>query len=138
MKNFVPLRIAVSALLLGFIIRPWCANASISFLGVAAGDARTDEVTVWTRAKDESNPQPTAINAQISTDPSFGTGVTTLLAGTADSPTDYTVKAQIGNLRSGTIYYYRFQTLDASVTSNVGKIKTVPDEKAKVAIHFAF
>jgi len=30
-------------------------------------------------------------------------------------------------LQSATVYYYRFQTFDASVTSNVGKFKTVPD-----------
>jgi phosphodiesterase/alkaline phosphatase D-like protein len=63
--------------------------------------------------------------------------VTTLLAGTADAPSDYTVKTNIGSLQSATVYYYRFQTLDASVTSNVGKFKTVPDAKAKVAVHFA-
>ena len=63
--------------------------------------------------------------------------MTTLLAGTADATTDYTVKTNIGSLGSGTVYYYRFQTLDGSVTSNVGKFKTAPDAKAKVPVHFA-
>jgi phosphodiesterase/alkaline phosphatase D-like protein len=138
MKNFVSFRVIALAFAVGFIIRPAWADASVNFLGVAAGDATTDHVAVWTRAKDESDPQPTGINVQISTDPSFSTGVTTLLAGTADAPTDYTVKTDIGGLQSGTVYYYRFQTLDAGVTSNVGKFKTVPEAKAKVAVHFAF
>jgi phosphodiesterase/alkaline phosphatase D-like protein len=138
MKNFVSFRVIALAFILGLITQPTRADASVNFLGVAAGDATTDDVTVWTRAKDESNPQPTAVNVQISTDPTFSTGVTTLLAGTADATTDYTVKANIGGLSLGTVYYYRFQTLDAGVTSNVGKFKTVPGAKAKVAVHFAF
>src|SRR5262245_1927907 len=111
MKSFISFRLIVLSSIAGCIIQPTYAEASVGFLGVAAGDTTTDGVTVWTRAKDESNPQPTAINVQISTDPSFGMGVTTLLAGTADTPTDYTVKTQIGSLQSGTVYYYRFQTL---------------------------
>lgn len=138
MKNFVSFRIIAVAFVVGCITQLTCADASVSFLGVAAGDATTDDVTVWTRAKDESNPQPTAINVQISRDPTFTSGVNTLLAGTADAPTDYTVKTNVAGLESATLYYYRFQTLDASVTSNIGKFKTVPDAKAKVAVHFAF
>src|SRR6476660_9324834 len=87
----------------------------------------------------KTNPaqEPTQLNVQITTDPNFVTGVTTLLAGTADATTDYTVKTNIGSLHSATVYYYRFQTLNASMTSNVGKFKTAPDAKAKVAVHFA-
>jgi len=138
MKNFVSLRIIALAFIAGFITQVTCADASVSFLGVAAGDATTDDATVWTRAKDESSPGPTAINVQISMDPTFTSGVTTLLAGTADATTNYTVKANVAGLQSATVYYYRFQTLDASVTSNVGKFKTVPDAKARVPVHFAF
>ena len=137
MKKFVSFRIVALAFIAVFVTQVRCAYASVSFLGVAAGDATTDDVTVWTRAKDEVSPGPTAINVQISTDPNFISGVTTLPAGTADAPSDYTVKTNVAGLQSATVYYYRFQTLDASVTSNVGKFKTVPDAKAKVAVHFA-
>jgi phosphodiesterase/alkaline phosphatase D-like protein len=116
MKSFVLFRIAVLAFVAGFMVKATPADASVTFLGVAAGDATTDDATVWTRAKDESNPQATAINVQISTDPTFISGVTTLLAGTADAPTDYTVKTNVAGLQSAAVYYYRFQTLDASVT----------------------
>jgi phosphodiesterase/alkaline phosphatase D-like protein len=139
MKNFLSFRNKALASAAGCIIQLTCADASVNFLGVAAGDATSHDVIVWTRAKDESNPQPTAINVQISADPTFSAGVTTtLLSGTADAPTDYTLKANIGGLQSGTVYYYRFQTLDAAVTSNVGKFKTAPDPKAAVPVHFAF
>src|SRR6476661_699820 len=112
MKNFVSFRTTALAFLAALITQVTSADASVSFLGVAAGDATTNDATVWTRAKDESNPGPTPLNVQITTDPNFITGVTTFLAGTADVTTDYTVKINLGNLRSATVYYYRFQTLN--------------------------
>jgi len=138
MRTFFSFRIAALALAAGWIGNTMSANASVTFLGVAAGDATTEDAIVWTRAKDEANPQPTDINVQITQDPTFNTGVTTLFAGTAGSPTDYTVKADVGGLESGIIYYYRFQTTDGLVTSNVGKFKTPPDPAARAAVHFAF
>jgi phosphodiesterase/alkaline phosphatase D-like protein len=138
MKNFVSLRIITLVLVTGYMLKTTGADADVTFLGVAAGDATTNDVTVWTRAKDEVNPQPTAINVQISQDPLFITGVTTLPAGTAGSPTDFTVKSDLGGLEPGTVYYYRFQTTNASVTSNVGKFKTAPNPTANVPVHFGF
>ena len=128
--------LAIAIATLFSIVLP-SANAAVSFLGVAAGDATTEDVTLWTRAKDEANPQPTALNVQISTSPAFATGVTTLSAGTADAGTDFTLKANIGGLVPGTVYFYRFLTSDGSVTSIVGKFKTAPDAKAHVPVRFA-
>ena len=122
------------AIAAGFIIT--MADAALTFLGVAAGDATTNDVIVWTRAEDESNPEPTDINVQITTDPTFGTGVSTMLTGTATALTDYTVKTNIGSLASGTVYYYRFQTTDGLITSNIGKFKTAPNPMARVAVRF--
>src|SRR5262245_24931947 len=79
MKTFFLLRNAALALAAGFTIAT--ADANITFLGVAAGDASTNDVIVWTRAKDESNPQPTDINAQFTTDSTFTSGIATMLAG---------------------------------------------------------
>src|SRR6266542_6087090 len=135
MKNFVSFRIVTLALVAGYLLKTTTADADVAFLGVAAGDAITNDVIVWTRAKDESNPQPTDINVQISTDPTFTTGVTTLPAGTAGSPTDYTVKSEVGSLQSGTVYYYRFQTTAGLVPSNVGKFKTPPNPTANAPDH---
>jgi phosphodiesterase/alkaline phosphatase D-like protein len=138
MKNLVSLRFVTLVLVTGYMLKTTGADADVTFLGVAAGDATTNDVAVWTRAKDEANPQPTAINVQISQDPTFITGVTTLPEGTAGSPTDYTVKSNLGALEPGTVYYYRFQTTNASVTSNVGKFKTAPNPTANVPVHFGF
>jgi len=134
MKNFLSLRNAALAVAAGFTIAT--ADADLTFSGVAAGDATTNDVIVWTRAKDDANPQPTDINVQITTDPTFTSGVSTLLAGTAAALTDYTVKTSISSLQSGTVYYYRFQTTDGLITSNVGKFKTAPDPMARVAVRF--
>jgi len=138
MKNFISLRIITLVFVTGYMLKTTSADADVIFLGVAAGDATTNDVVVWTRAKDEANPQPTAINVQISQDPTFITGVTTLPAGTTGSPTDFTVKSNLGGLEPGTVYYYRFQTTNASVTSNVGKFKTAPNPASNVPVHFAF
>ena len=135
MKNFFSLRNAALAAAAGFTIAT--ANADLAFLGVAAGDATNTDVIVWTRAKDEINPHPTDINVQITTDPTFSSGISTILAGTAAAPTDYTVKTNIGSLQSGTIYYYRFQTTNGLIKSNIGKFKTAPDPMAPVAVRFA-
>ena len=105
MKNFVSFRSTALAFFAALITQVTSADASVSFLGVAAGDATTNDATVWTRAKDESSPGPTQINVQITTDPTFSHGVTTFLAGTADAPTDYTVKTHIGSLHSATVYF---------------------------------
>jgi len=59
MKNFVSLRIATLVLVAGYMLKTTSADADVTFLGVAAGDATTNDVIVWTRAKDEANPQPT-------------------------------------------------------------------------------
>ncbi|PYK62604.1 MAG: hypothetical protein DME50_19050, partial [Verrucomicrobia bacterium] len=60
MKNFISLRIATLALFTGYMLKTTDAHADLTFLGVAAGDATTSDVIVWTRAKDEADPQPTA------------------------------------------------------------------------------
>src|SRR5262249_21321252 len=134
MKKLFSLRNAALFFAAGFLITT--ADADLTFLGVAAGDATTNDVIVWTRAKDESNPQPTDINVQVATDPTFS-GVSPMLAGTATAMTDYTVKTNIGSLQPGTIYYYRFQTTDGLITSNVGKFKTAPNPMASAAVRFA-
>jgi phosphodiesterase/alkaline phosphatase D-like protein len=104
MKNFASFRIVILALVAGYMLKTTSADADVTFLGVAAGDATTNDVTVWTRAKDEANPQPTAINVQISQDPrSLRSHY--IARRTAGSPTDFTVKSDLGGLEPGTVYY---------------------------------
>jgi phosphodiesterase/alkaline phosphatase D-like protein len=74
MKNSISLRVIAFGFVAGCIFKTTDAVADVTFLGVASGDATTNDVLVWTRAKDEGNPQPTAINVQISQDPTSITG----------------------------------------------------------------
>ena len=112
------------------------AHAAVEFLGVAAGDASSTNATLWTRAVDASAPANTALTIQLTTDPTFATGVTTL-SGTTDSTKDYTCKVDITDLTPNTQYYYRFlgPTLEVSI---IGKVKTAPLPYTKAPLHFAF
>jgi len=101
MKNLFSLRNAALLSAAAFMITT--ADADLMFLGVAAGDATSTDVILWTRAKDEFNPQPMDVNVQITTDPTFSSGVSTMFAGTAAALTDYTVKTNIGSLQAGII-----------------------------------
>jgi phosphodiesterase/alkaline phosphatase D-like protein len=48
MKNFVSLRIATLVLVTGYMLKTTSADADVTFLGVAAGDATTNDAIVWT------------------------------------------------------------------------------------------
>ncbi len=120
------------------ITAPLTSRAAVAFLGVASGDASSEDATVWTRAKDDASSQAVAVNVQVSTDATFKKKVSAFSAGTADAPTDYTVKANLVGLLPGTTYYYRFLTANGAVVSNVGKFKTAPKPNKNVAVRFAF
>jgi phosphodiesterase/alkaline phosphatase D-like protein len=131
--------LAVGAAGLAFIAAP--AQAAVSFLGVAAGDADTTSVILWTRAVDDT--QPTAaipVTLQYSTDPTFNTGVSS--QGFTTTPVlpasgDGTLKVSLTGLSAATRYYYRFVGSDSTV-SNVGTFKTAPAASTRVPVKFAF
>ena len=109
---------------------------SVTFTGVASGDASTDEAVIWTRAVDGSLPSAaTTLTAQISTNPSFTSPITGTAA--TDPLADFTLKFDFPGLVSGTQYYYRFVG-PAGETSIVGKFKTAPAANASAPLHFAF
>ncbi len=112
------------------------ADAAVAFLGVAAGDASSTNATLWTRAVDASAPSNTALTIELTTDPSFATGVIPL-SGSTDSTKDYTCKVDVTGLAPGTQYYYRFVG-PANETSIIGKVKTAPLPSASAPLHFAF
>jgi len=114
------------------------AQAAVSFLGVAAGDATSTSAVLWTRAMDSAVPGNTILALDISTDPAFASAVTRVAnACTADSTKDSVCKLKMGALTPNTIYYYRF-VAPAGETSIVGKVKTAPDTETSVPLHFAF
>jgi phosphodiesterase/alkaline phosphatase D-like protein len=116
-----------------------CAQAEITFLGVAAGDASESEAVLWTRAVDTNAPSAAALSVQLSAnDPTLTSGVVTFAVNT-DPARDYTAKIVVSNLVAGTHYYYRFvSTADPTIASLVGTFKTAPKPDASAAVRFAF
>jgi acid phosphatase len=117
------------------------ATSTVNFLGVAAGDASSTDVVVWTRATDSSNVgSAVTVTLQLSTDNTFSTGVVSQsLTTTTASVGDNTCKANVTGLTPATRYYYRFVAQDdTSNTSLVGTFKTAPSATANYPLHFAF
>jgi phosphodiesterase/alkaline phosphatase D-like protein len=108
---------------------------SISFLGVASGDATSSDAILWTRAQDSANPAGVPVTAVVSTDPGLASGQS--YHGTTDPTQDYTIHLDATGLQSGTTYYYEFVAGDGTV-SQEGTFKTAPDANAKVAVNFGF
>jgi phosphodiesterase/alkaline phosphatase D-like protein len=114
------------------------AEAATSFSGVAAGDATTTSVTLWTRAVDTVTPNATTVlSVLITTDPAFLTGISTLPGCTTNALKDFTCKVNLTQLTPGTVYFYRFMSSSGDV-SNTGRLKTAPDASVKAPVHFAF
>lgn len=126
----------LQALAAGLILASAPAHAAIAYLGVASGDVTTSNAIVWTRAVDASAPAAAALTIQVTTDPTFTTGISTVNS-TTDAAKDYTCKVDITGLLPGTVYYYRVVG-PASELSIVGKFKTAPAANADAALHFAF
>jgi phosphodiesterase/alkaline phosphatase D-like protein len=109
---------------------------SVSFLGVGAGDASSNDAILWTRAQDSATATGVALMAQVSTDQTFATGLATF-AGITDPAHDYTIHIDATGLASGTRYYYRFVASDGTL-SQVGTFVTAPDPTAHVAVNSGF
>jgi 3-phytase/alkaline phosphatase D len=119
---------------------------TVTFLGVAAGDATSTDVILWTRTQDSAAvPNQTTgyvpgisvnLTALVSTDPAFGSGLS--YNGTTDPNLDYTIHLDATGLQSGTNYYYEFMTPDGSSISQEGTFKTAPASTAQVAVHSGF
>jgi phosphodiesterase/alkaline phosphatase D-like protein len=118
---------------------------SISFLGVAAGDATSSDAILWTRTQDSAavrNPVTgyipgisVQLDALVSTDPALGSGF--FYSGTTDPTRDYTIHLDATGLQSGTTYYYRFVGGDGTL-SQEGTFKTAPAPTADAAVNFGF
>ena len=111
------------------------AEASFNFTGVAAGDATSSKITLWTRAVDDAAPAPAVVTMELATDSGFSHIVATVNATTSAS-TDYTLKFAGTGLHPSKVYYYRFRS--GAVTSIVGRFKTAPEPHDAEPVHFAF
>src|SRR5262249_7646866 len=109
---------------------------SVSFLAVGAGDASSSDAILWTRAQDSSTAAGVGLLAQVSTDPTFATGLATF-AGVTDPAHDYTIHVDATGLQAGTRYYYRFVASDNTI-SPVGTFVTAPAATANVPVSLGF
>src|SRR5262245_19971746 len=104
----------------------------VTFLGVGAGDATATDAILWTRAQDITRATGVGLMAQVSTDPTFDTGLATF-AGVTDPAHDYTVHVDATGLEPGTRYYYR-SIADANTVSQVGTFVTAPAPTADAPV----
>src|SRR5262249_59386946 len=92
---------------------------------------------LWTRAQDSGSPSGVALKAQVSTDQTFATDLTTFDGVTTDPAHDYTIHVDATGLESGTRYFYRFLADDNTV-SQVGTFVTAPDPTADAPVSLGF
>src|SRR5262245_61091824 len=121
------------------------AQAAVSFLGVAAGDATSTSAILWTRAVDSAAPTNTPLMLEYSTSPLPADPVEPLVAllrgitqkfgaCTTDSSRDHVCKLKLDGLTPNTVYYYRFVG-PAKGASIVGRFKTAPDSSTSAPLH---
>lgn len=113
-------------------------GVAIAYSGIAAGDATFRRAILWTRTEDATTRQgiTSDLTLQLSRNPNFQP-IAQSLTGATGANRDYTLKLEATGLLSNTRYYYRFVAPDGS-TSQVGKFKTAPQPKEKVAVRFGF
>jgi alkaline phosphatase D len=88
--------------------------------GVAAGDATDTTAIFWTRFPDSAM----GGFLDVTTDPTFGGGVQTVVVPTPAAGDDGTVKVDVSMLTAYTEYFYRFR--QGADTSPTGRVKTAP------------
>jgi len=111
-------------------------------LGVASGDPSPDGVVLWTRlAPDPLNgggmrPLPVLVRWQVALDPQMMNVVSAGLA-IAWPSLAHSVHVEVGGLRAGQWYYYRFSAGGAE--SPIGRTRTLPRPGTRVeSMRFAF
>ncbi|MFC0401814.1 alkaline phosphatase D family protein [Paraburkholderia rhizosphaerae] len=105
--------------------------------GVASGDPRADSVVFWTRAiASAGGTAPVAVQLQISPTSDFA-ALAANVALQAVSDHDFTVRAKVTGLKSGSTYFYRF--IAGSDVSATGTAKTAPAaDAANDKVRFAW
>ncbi|MDB9449912.1 ExeM/NucH family extracellular endonuclease, partial [Dolichospermum circinale] len=117
-------------------------GVTAGFTGVAAGDATSNSVILWTRTFDTATPSQSSgvtenVKLEISTDLGFGNIVQSINSITRGANYDYTLKINATGLQSNTKYYYRFQAATGEL-SQVGTFKTIPNPTVAASVKFAF
>ncbi|WP_313441377.1 alkaline phosphatase D family protein [Novosphingobium sp.] len=105
----------------------FAASADPFALGVASGDPAADGFVLWTRLAGPAGtvlpPRAVAVRFEVAEDEAFHRIVRTGIE-IARPEAAHSVHVELGGLRDGRTYWYRFHALGA--TSPVGRTKTVP------------
>jgi phosphodiesterase/alkaline phosphatase D-like protein len=109
---------------------PSAASADSFSLGVAAGEVSPNSAILWGRAD-----QAGETRLELATDAGF-TRVVRRLKVEATTANDLTVQRRVGDLQSGTRFWYRFTS--GAAASDVGTFVTAPKTNADAAIKFAW
>jgi phosphodiesterase/alkaline phosphatase D-like protein len=119
------------------ILAPYSASAGAAggtfAHGVASGDPGHDSVVIWTRLTVDTS-EPLTVVWEIAADEAF-TDMRGKGEALASPAADWTVKAVVGELSPGAVYFYRFRAGDA--VSPVGRTRTLPAgavERARFAV----
>ena len=91
--------------------------------GVASGEPLSDRVILWTRITPQSPRRTVSVKYEVATDPRMRRVVKDGEVRTSVAR-DFTVKVDVGRLRAGTTYYYRFEVEDEE--SPIGRTRTLP------------
>ncbi len=99
--------------------------------GVASGDPLQDKVVIWTRVTPENGDSDVDVAWAIATDTLFRNVVQNGRVRTG-SNRDFTVKIDVQELQSGTVYYYVFTAYGRS--SLIGRTRTLAESTDHVRI----
>ncbi|MBS1680754.1 MAG: alkaline phosphatase D family protein [Bacteroidetes bacterium] len=99
--------------------------------GVASGDPLQDRIILWTRVTPEDSTTVVKVKWEISTQPDFSSDLFSDSLSTSLQK-DFTVKADVGGLKPGTKYFFRFSALGA--VSETGETQTLPSEPDSLKI----
>ncbi|MCX8099076.1 MAG: alkaline phosphatase D family protein [Casimicrobiaceae bacterium] len=102
--------------------------------GVASGDPLADRVVIWTHARFPDRLDDVPLEWEVATDSSF-TSLAASGQAVARAEHGHTVKVDVGGLRPGTSYFYRFRY--AGVLSPTGQTRTLPTgqvERIRLAV----
>ena len=99
--------------------------------GVASGDPLHDRVVIWTRVTPAAGTSSVSLTWEVAADPQFRRRVGSGRA-TAAPAGDHTVKVDVGGLKPGTDYWYRFRA--ANAVSPVGRTRTLPQGRVEEVV----
>jgi alkaline phosphatase D len=112
------------------------AGKNVFEYGVASGDPLDTSVIIWTAVNDPSAALQVQLKWEMSTNVSFNPIVA---SGTVNAllANDFTAKVDVTGLSAGTQYWYRFKLATGSMTSPVGRTRTLPEngvDEVKLAV----